>query len=163
MLPWHVPGGAPLPLDCATIRELLPAAFAIAMLGAIESLLSAVVADGMAGTRHDPNAELLALGIGNIVVPVLRRHRRDRRARPHRHQHPRRRALAARRGRSTRSFVLAARCSCWRRWSRYLPMAALAALLLLVAWNMSEAQHFVHVAARRAEERRDGAADLLRR
>ena len=53
------------------MRELLSGAFAIAMLGAIESLLSAVVADGMAGTRHDPDAELLALGIGNVVTPFF--------------------------------------------------------------------------------------------
>ena len=53
------------------VRELLPAAFAIAMLGAIESLLSAVIADGMTGTKHDPNAELVALGIGNIVAPFF--------------------------------------------------------------------------------------------
>ena len=46
-------------------------AFAVAMLGGIESLLSAVIADGMAGTRHDPDAELLALGIGNVVTPFF--------------------------------------------------------------------------------------------
>ena len=53
------------------MRELFPSAFAIAMLGAIESLLSAVIADGMTGTKHDPNAELVALGIGNIVAPFF--------------------------------------------------------------------------------------------
>ena len=52
-------------------RAHAAAAFAIAMLGAIESLLSAVVADGMTGTKHDPNAELVALGIGNIVAPFF--------------------------------------------------------------------------------------------
>ena len=41
------------------------------MLGAIESLLSAVIADGMTGKKHDPNAELVALGIGNIVAPFF--------------------------------------------------------------------------------------------
>ena len=53
------------------MRELLPAAFAIAMLGAIESLLSAVIADGVTDTKHDPNSELVALGIGNIVAPLF--------------------------------------------------------------------------------------------
>src|SRR3546814_19481179 len=48
---------------------LLPSAFTIAMLGAIESLLSAVVADGMAGTRHDSNQELIGQGVANIVSP----------------------------------------------------------------------------------------------
>src|SRR5438270_12899818 len=68
MVPWHEPG---MSLDYHTIRELLPSAFAIAMLGAIESLMAAVVADGMSGTRHDPNAELIALGVANIVCPFF--------------------------------------------------------------------------------------------
>ena len=51
--------------------ELLPAAFTIAMLGAIESLLSAVVADGMAGTRHDSNQELIGQGVANILSPLF--------------------------------------------------------------------------------------------
>jgi sulfate permease, SulP family len=64
-LPW----GHGLSLDL--LSDLLPAAFAIAMLGAIESLLSAVIADGMTGTRHDPNAGLVGLGIGNILAPIF--------------------------------------------------------------------------------------------
>jgi SulP family sulfate permease len=47
------------------------AGFTIAMLGAIESLLSAVLGDGMAGTRHDPDGELVAQGFGNIVAPFF--------------------------------------------------------------------------------------------
>ena len=80
MLPWHAPGpgGQPLALSLATVRELLSGAFAVAMLGGIESLLSAVIADGMAGTRHDPDAELLALGHRQHRDPVLRRHPRHR-------------------------------------------------------------------------------------
>src|SRR5262249_23919289 len=46
------------------VRDLLPSAFAIAMLGAIESLLSGVIADGITGTKHDPNSELVGLGVG---------------------------------------------------------------------------------------------------
>src|SRR3546814_11169534 len=49
------------------IMLLLPSAFTIAMLGAIESLLSAVVADGMAGTRHDSNQELIGQGVANKI------------------------------------------------------------------------------------------------
>ena len=62
-IPWHFPGadGAPLQVSFRMLQDLLPSAFAIAVLGAIESLLSAVVADGMAGTKHDPNAELVPL------------------------------------------------------------------------------------------------------
>src|SRR4029079_79483 len=70
LIPWHMPGpgGQPLVLTFGVIRELLSGAFAVAMLGGIESLLSAVIADGMAGTRHDPDAELLALGVGNVAT-----------------------------------------------------------------------------------------------
>ena len=73
MLPWHAagPGGAPFQLSFATLQALLSGALAVAMLGGIESLLSAVIADGMAGTRHDPDAELLALGIANVITPFL--------------------------------------------------------------------------------------------
>ena len=55
----------------ATIQELLPTAFTIAMLGAIESLLSAMVADGVISSRHNSNTELMAQGVANIVVPFF--------------------------------------------------------------------------------------------
>jgi sulfate permease, SulP family len=58
-------------LDMARILSLVGPAFTIALLGAIESLLSAVVADGMAGTRHDSNQELIGQGIANIVAPLF--------------------------------------------------------------------------------------------
>ena len=54
-----------------TIQELLPTAFTIAMLGAIESLLSAMVADGVISSRHNSNTELMAQGVANIVVPFF--------------------------------------------------------------------------------------------
>jgi SulP family sulfate permease len=50
---------------------LLSPALTIAMLGAVESLLSAVVADRMGGDRHDPNMELIAQGVANIVSPLV--------------------------------------------------------------------------------------------
>lgn len=53
------------------VRELFPAAFTIAMLGAIESLLSAMVADGMIGDKHNSNTELIAQGLANVVVPFF--------------------------------------------------------------------------------------------
>ena len=73
LLPWTLagPDGRPIGLSFALVRELLPAAFAIAMLGAIESLLSAVVADGMTGRKHDPDAELMAQGTGNLLAPFF--------------------------------------------------------------------------------------------
>ena len=71
--PWLQPGpgGSELTLSWALLRDLLPAAFAIAMLGAIESLLCAVVLDGMTGKRHSANSELLGQGIGNIIAPFF--------------------------------------------------------------------------------------------
>ena len=55
----------------ATINMLLPSAFTIAMLGAIESLLSATVADGVTGSRTNSNTELIGQGVANIVVPFF--------------------------------------------------------------------------------------------
>ncbi len=113
------------------------------MLGAIESLLSAVVADGMTGQKHDPDAELMAQGIGNIVAPFFGGFAAT--------------GAIARTATGVRSgakspiaaafhavFVLATMLVL-SPWLSYLPMASLAALLLVVAWNMSEARHFIHV------------------
>jgi SulP family sulfate permease len=142
VLPWHESPG--FTLDYHTIRELLPAAFAIAMLGAIESLMAAVVADGMAGTRHEPNSELIALGIGNILVPffggiaatgALARTATNIRAGS---RSPLSAAMHS-------IFVLACTIALAPLVS-YLPMAALAGLLIVVARNMSEARHFVRLA-----------------
>ena len=55
----------------ATLQDLAPVAFTIAMLGAIESLLSAMVADGVIGDRHNSNTELVGQGVANIVVPFF--------------------------------------------------------------------------------------------
>ncbi|AOE87364.1 C4-dicarboxylic acid transporter DauA [Pseudomonas sp. TCU-HL1] len=142
--PWQLPGpdGQPLGLSFELFRQLLPPAFAIAMLGAIESLLCAVVADGMAGTRHDPNAELLGQGLGNLVAPLfggitataaIARSAANVRAGA---QSPIAAIIHA-------GVVLLAMLLLAPLFS-YLPMAALAALLLMVAWNMSEARHVLH-------------------
>ena len=70
-----IPQGLPsigLPeITLPQIIELIGPAFAIAMLGAIGSLLSAAVADGMAGTKHDSNQELIGQGIASLVTPLL--------------------------------------------------------------------------------------------
>jgi sulfate permease, SulP family len=130
-------------LSLGLVRELLPAAFAIAMLGAIESLLSAVVADGMAGTKHDPDAELVALGVGNIAAALfggiaatgaLARTATNVRAGA-------RSPLAA----VAHAAVVLASLVALAPLVAYVPMAALAALLLLVAWNMSDLHSFVGV------------------
>ena len=158
VLPWRMPGpdGEPLVLGFALIRALAPAAFAIAMLGAIESLLSAVVADGMTGHKHDSDAELVAQGIGNMVAPflggfaatgALARTAANVRAGA-------RSPLAA----VFHSIFLLVAVVAVAPLLGYLPMASLAALLLVVAWNMAEWRHFAHT-VRRAP--RSDAAVLL--
>ena len=66
----HIPAGLPLPsfpdISLAKINAVLPSAFTIAFLAGIEALLSAVVADGMAGTRHRSNQELIGQGVANL-------------------------------------------------------------------------------------------------
>ena len=145
LLPWHAagPGGSPFQLSFATLQALLSGAFAVAMLGGIESLLSAVIADGMAGTRHDPDAELLALGIANVVTPFLggipatgaiARTATNIRSGA-------RSPIAA----IVHSATVLLAVLALAPLIGYLPMAGLAALLLLVAWNMSEVKHFGHI------------------
>ena len=144
MWPWEMsgPDGKPLVLSFELFRQLLAPAFAIAMLGAIESLLCAVVADGMAGTKHDPNGELLGQGIGNILAPMFGAITAT--------------AAIARSAANVRAgafspiaaiihagVVLLAMLFLAPMFS-HLPMAALAALLLMVAWNMSEPKHVIH-------------------
>ena len=66
-----LPKPEPISINMQTINLLLPSAFTIAMLGAIESLLSATVADGVTGNKHDSNTELIAQGAANIIVPIF--------------------------------------------------------------------------------------------
>ncbi|MDR9438148.1 MAG: C4-dicarboxylic acid transporter DauA [Halomonas sp.] len=142
--PWQLPGadGEPLVVDFALFRALLGPAFAIAMLGAIESLLCAVVSDGLTRTRHDPNAELIGQGLGNIVAPLFGGITAT--------------AAIARTATNIRSgarspiaavvhaLVVLLAVVALAGLLGLVPMAALAALLFIVAWNMSEARHFLH-------------------
>ena len=66
-----LPGPETINFNMETINLLLPSAFTIAMLGAIESLLSATVADGVTGDKHNSNTELIAQGAANIIVPIF--------------------------------------------------------------------------------------------
>lgn len=71
----HIPSGFPVPhlpnIDLSLMKDLFQPALTIAILGAIESLLSAVVADGMTGTKHRSNTELIGQGIANIFSPIF--------------------------------------------------------------------------------------------
>lgn len=145
MAPWlrEGPNGLPLTLDLNLIIELLPSAFAIAMLGAIESLLCAVVLDGMSGTKHSANSELLGQGIGNIVAPLFGGIPAT--------------AAIARSAANLKSgavsplsaaihaIAVLAAIAFLAPLLSYLPMPAMAALLLMVAWNMSEAPKALNV------------------
>nr|WP_232848553.1 C4-dicarboxylic acid transporter DauA [Bowmanella yangjiangensis] len=143
--PWmYVEEGQPgLTLSWQLVKDLLPAAFAIAMLGAIESLLCAVVLDGMTGQRHSANSELLGQGIGNLVVPffggitataALARSAANVRAGGVSPMSAMLHALTVLAALMLFSDILA-----------FVPMSAMAALLLVVAWNMSEAHKAVHL------------------
>ena len=68
---WRLPALPEGETIFSTMQSLLPVAFTIAMLGAIESLLSAMVADGVIGDKHNSNTELIGQGIANIVVPFF--------------------------------------------------------------------------------------------
>ena len=73
------------------VLDVLPTAFSFTLLGGVESLLSAKVADGMTGRKHRYNMELVAQGIANIASALVRRHQRHGHDRADRDQHPRRR------------------------------------------------------------------------
>jgi sulfate permease, SulP family len=142
-LPWLLPGadGAPLRLSFGLVQLLLGPAIAIALLGAIESLLCGVIANGLTRTRHDPNVELIGQGLGNIVAPFFGGITAT--------------AAIARTATSIRSGARSPIAAAVHSLVVLLavvglagvlgkvPMAALAALLFVVAWNMSEPRLFV--------------------
>ncbi|MGY3901916.1 C4-dicarboxylic acid transporter DauA [Aeromonas lusitana] len=148
MMPWSLPGpdGSPVVWDLAAIERLLPAAFSMAMLGAIESLLCAVVLDGMTGRKHSSNGELVGQGLGNILAPFFGGITAT--------------AAIARSAANVRAgatspvsgivhaLVVLAAILVLAPWLSWLPLSAMAALLLLVAWNMSEAHKVVDLIRR---------------
>lgn len=123
--------------------ELLPAAFTIAFLAGVESLLSAVVADGMTGGRHRSNMELVAQGVANVgsalagglpATGAIARTATNIRAG----------ARSPVAGMLHAAFLLAFMLLL-APLMRYVPFAVLAAVLLVVAWNMSEIERFRHL------------------
>lgn len=143
--PWLQAGanGQPLVLSWKLLSDLLPAAFAIAMLGAIESLLCAVMLDSMTGKRHSANSELLGQGIGNIVVPFFGGITATAAIA--------RSAANVKAGAQTpisaiiHGLVVLASVVLLAPLLAYVPMSSMAALLLVVAWNMSEAGKALHL------------------
>ncbi|MBX7146824.1 MAG: STAS domain-containing protein [Alphaproteobacteria bacterium] len=123
------------------IRHLIIPALVIATLGALESLLSAVVADGLTGSKHHPNAELMAVGIGNILsglalgIPATGAIARTATNIHHGVKTP----LAS----SFHAVMLLGYVMLFAPIMSYIPMASLAALLLVVAYHMSHYKQFV--------------------
>ena len=123
------------------VTTLVGPAFTIAMLGAIESLLSAVVADGMIGARHRSNMELVAQGTANIVVPFFG-------GIPATGAIARTATNVRNGGRTpvagiTHAAVLLLITLVAGRWASLIPMATLGAILVVVAYHMSEWRTFV--------------------
>ena len=143
-----IPAGLPhfaLPaVNIDRLIALLPSAFTIAMLGAIESLLSAVVADRMAGTRHNSNQELIGQGLANIVTPFFGGIAATGAI-----------ARTATNIRNGATGPLAGFVHCFTLilvllvaapLAGRIPLAALAAILSVVAWNMSDVRGFIRMA-----------------
>ena len=143
----HMPTSLPAPhlpaLSANMLQDVMPSAFTIAFLAGIEALLSAVVADGMTGYRHRPGQELVGQGIANLAsalfggLPATGAIART--------------ATNIRAGAQTplagmfhAGFLLALLLVAGRLVA-YVPMPALAAILLIVAWGMSEAERFRHL------------------
>lgn len=119
----------------STIQTVFPTAVSIAVLAAIESLLSAVVADGMIGTKHDSNNELIGQGIANIFSPLFG-------GLPATGAIARTATNINNGGRTpvagiVHAIVLLLIMMLFGKYVEYIPMAALAAVLMSVAWNMA--------------------------
>jgi sulfate permease, SulP family len=133
-------------ITAARVIELIGPAFTIAMLGAIESLLSAVVADGMAGTRHDSNQELIGQGIANMATPLFGGFAVTGAIA--------RTATNIRNGGTSplagivHSITLVLIILFLAPLAVHVPLAAMAAILFVVAWNMSEVKHFLKMIER---------------
>ena len=136
----EIPGAEIPKLDFESIKSLIPVSITIAVLGAVESLLSATVADGVTGQRHNSNTELIAQGVANMVVPLFS-------------GIPATGAIARtmtniNNGGKTpvagiiHAIVLLLIMLFLMPLAKYIPMACLAGVLIIVAYNMSEWRTF---------------------
>jgi sulfate permease, SulP family len=134
----HVPD-----INLEMIIHLLKPAFVIAMLGGIESLLSAVVADGMTNSRHNSNKELIGQGIANMVTPlfggipatgaIARTATNIKNG-----------AISPLSG-IIHGIVVLLVLLFFAPFASYIPLASMAPILMVVAWNMSERKVFAHI------------------
>jgi SulP family sulfate permease len=142
-IPTSLPALSLPPLSFQTLRDLIAPSVTIALLGAIESLLSARVADAMIGDRHDPNQELIAQGIANVASPLFG-------------GIPATGAIArtatnVRTGARSpvagmiHAATLLAIVLIAAPLARYIPLAALSAVLVVVALNMGDWKAFIEL------------------
>jgi len=142
-----IPSSLPMPawpsFEWAKVRDLIPSAFTIAFLAGVESLLCAVVADGMTGRRHRSNCELVAQGVANIgsalvgglpATGAIARTATNIRAG----------ARTPFAGMLHAAFILVFMLAL-APLTAFIPLASLAAILMVVAWNMSEIERFRHL------------------
>lgn len=136
---YTIPRGLPTPqlpdFSINTLQTVFPTAISIAVLAAIESLLSAVVADGMIGSKHDSNNELIGQGIANILSPLFG-------GLPATGAIARTATNINNGGRTpvagiVHAVILLLIMLCFGKYVEYVPMPALAAVLMSVAWNMA--------------------------
>ncbi len=142
-IPQSLPHFQLLPFTLNEALDLIGPAFTIALLGAIESLLSASVADGMAGTRHQSNQELIGQGLANILAPLFGGFAATGAIA--------RTATNIRNGGNsplsaiTHAVVLILIIVLFAPLAAYIPLCSLAAILFVVAYNMSDLPHFTHI------------------
>lgn len=130
-------------INLKIIQELIQPAFTIAMLGAIESLLSAVVADGMMGGNHRSNTELIAQGVGNIGSALFG-------GIPATGALARTATNVKNNGRTpiagiVHAVVLLIILIFLGQWASYIPLSCLAGVLVVIAFNMSEYKNFISI------------------
>lgn len=140
VLPWE---NAEFNWDWTTLSALLPISLTMAMLCAIESLLCAVVLDEMTHTKHHSNSEIIGQGLGNIIAPFFGGISAT--------------AAIARSAANVKagatspiaavlhSLVVLLALICFAPLLSYIPLSAMAALLLIVAWNMSAVQRVMYI------------------
>lgn len=138
-LPWHQVDGPAWSLQM--VSELLPQALTIALLGAIEALLCAVMLERLTGKRYHANAELFGHGLGNLVAPFfggfsaapeLARSTTNYRA-----------GAATPVAAVVHSLVIGASLLWAASYLQYLPMACMATLVIIVAWRMCHGRHIL--------------------
>lgn len=144
---YDIPQGLPTvafpALTLSVVQEMLPSAVTIALLGAIESLLSAVVADGMIGTKHDSNQELMGQGLANLIIPFFGGFAATgaiARTATNVQNGGRTPVAAIVHGAVVFLVLIAA-----GPLAAKIPMAVLAGILAVVAWNMSERHRFAQL------------------